>query len=98
MKIPEWLPDTKRPTRPDGGSTDPVIDRLSEPFARFFRIEATGGIVLLSCALIALAIADSSRAVAFAPALVVLEEGIVGRGMVLRAVGSGGGAMGRILC
>ena len=66
MKIPEWLPDTKRPTRPDCGSTEPVIDRLSEPFARFFRIEAAGGIVLLSCALIALGIANSPWAVAFA--------------------------------
>jgi Na+:H+ antiporter, NhaA family len=66
MKIPEWLPDTKRPTRPDGGSAEPVIDRLAQPFTKFFRIEAAGGIVLLSCALIALVIANSPWAMSFA--------------------------------
>ncbi len=66
MKIPEWLPDTQRPTRPEGGSTKPIIDRLAEPFARFFKIEAAGGIVLLSCALIALGLANSPWAASFA--------------------------------
>jgi NhaA family Na+:H+ antiporter len=66
MKIPEWLPDAKRPTRPDGGSTEPIIGRLAEPFAKFFKIEAAGGIVLLSCALIALGIANSPWAAPFA--------------------------------
>ena len=66
MKIPEWLPDTHRPTRHDGGSTEPIINRLTEPFARFFKIEAAGGIVLLSCALIALGIANSPWAASFA--------------------------------
>lgn len=66
MKIPEWLPDKHRPTRPDGGSTEPIIERLTLPFARFFEIEAAGGIVLLSCALIALGIANSPWAAAFA--------------------------------
>jgi NhaA family Na+:H+ antiporter len=66
MKIPEWLPETQHPTRPDGSSTDPVIDRLTEPFAKFFKIEAAGGIVLLSCALIALGIANSPWAASFA--------------------------------
>jgi NhaA family Na+:H+ antiporter len=66
MNIPEWLPDTQRPKRPEGGSTEPIIERLAEPFAKFFRIEAAGGIVLLSCALIALGIANSPWAAAFA--------------------------------
>jgi NhaA family Na+:H+ antiporter len=66
MKIPEWLPDTDRPKRPEGGSTKPVIERLAEPFTWFFRIGAAGGIVLLSCAIIALGIANSPWAEAFA--------------------------------
>ena len=66
MKIPEWLPDHNRPTRPDGGPADPIIKRLAGPFARFFKIEAAGGIVLLACALIALGIANSPWAAAFA--------------------------------
>lgn len=66
MKIPEWLPDTQRPTRPEGNSVEPIIDRLAEPFARFFKIEAAGGIVLLFCALIALGIANSPGAAWFA--------------------------------
>jgi NhaA family Na+:H+ antiporter len=66
MKIPEWLPDTHRPTRPDGGSAEPLINRLAEPFARFFQIEAAGGIVLLTCALIALGVANSPWAASFA--------------------------------
>ena len=37
MKIPEWLPDTQRPKRPGDGSTEPIIERLAEPFAKFFR-------------------------------------------------------------
>ncbi len=66
MKIPEWLPDIHRPTRSDGGSAEPIIGRLAEPFARFFKIEAAGGIVLLACALIALGIANSPWAAPFA--------------------------------
>ncbi|MCC6881422.1 MAG: Na+/H+ antiporter NhaA [Verrucomicrobiales bacterium] len=66
MKIPDWLPDSHRPTRPDGGSTEPIINRLTEPFAKFFKIEAAGGIVLLCCALIALGLANSPWAAAFA--------------------------------
>jgi NhaA family Na+:H+ antiporter len=65
MKIPEWLPDTNRPKRPEGGSTEPIVEQLAQPFARFFRIEASGGIVLLSCAIIALGIANSPWAAAF---------------------------------
>jgi len=38
MKIPEWLADTQRPTRPEGGSTEPIIERLAEFFAKFFRL------------------------------------------------------------
>lgn len=66
MKIPEWLPDTHRPTRRGGGAAEPIINRLAEPFAKFFKIEASGGIVLLSCALIALGIANSPWAISFA--------------------------------
>ncbi len=66
MKIPEWLPDTQRPKRPEGGSTEPIIERLAEPFTKFFKIEAAGGIVLLSCAIIALGIANSPWAAEFA--------------------------------
>ncbi len=66
MKIPEWLPDTHRPTRPDGGPAEPIITRLAEPFARFFKVEAAGGIVLLCCALIALGLANSPWAASFA--------------------------------
>ncbi len=66
MKIPEWLPDTQRPKRPEGDPTEPIVERVAEPFAKFFRIEAAGGIVLLSCALIALGIANSPWAATFA--------------------------------
>ncbi len=66
MKIPEWLPDTNRPKRPEGSTTEPFIDRLTEPFNKFFKIEAAGGIVLLSCALIALGLANSPWATEFA--------------------------------
>jgi len=66
MKIPDWLPEAHRPKRPEGTTNQPVIERLAEPFAKFFRIEAAGGIVLLSCALIALGIANSPWAASFA--------------------------------
>jgi NhaA family Na+:H+ antiporter len=66
MKIPKWLPDVHRPTRPEGGSAEPIIERLAEPISKFFKVEAAGGIVLLSCALIALGIANSPFAAEFA--------------------------------
>lgn len=65
MKIPEWLPDASRPSRPGGGAADPMIRHLTGPFARFFKIEASGGIVLLACTLIALGLANSSWSAAF---------------------------------
>jgi len=52
--------------RPGGRSTEPIIERLAEPFARFFKIQAAGGILLLSCAIIALGIANSLWAAPFA--------------------------------
>lgn len=66
MKIPEWLPDTHRPRRPEGGSTESLAERFGAPFARFFRIQAAEGMVLLACALIGLGIANSPWATAFA--------------------------------
>jgi NhaA family Na+:H+ antiporter len=66
MKFPKWLADTDHPKREKGASTEPFIDRLAQPFHRFFRIEAAGGIVLLFCALIALGFANSPWAEAFA--------------------------------
>jgi hypothetical protein len=35
MKIPEWLPDTDHPKRPEGGSTEPMVERLAGLFTRF---------------------------------------------------------------
>ena len=46
MKIPEWLPDTRQPVRPEGGAPMPMIARLTDPFIRFFQVEAAGGLVL----------------------------------------------------
>ena len=59
MKIPEWLPDAKHPVRPEGGTPEPMIDRLTDPFIRFFHVEAAGGVVLLGCTILALALANS---------------------------------------
>jgi len=59
MKIPEWLPDTHRPTRPERGPRRPLIERLAQPLTRFLHVEAAGGIVLLACTLLALVLANS---------------------------------------
>lgn len=66
MKIPEWLPDGKHPVRPEGGTPSRMIARLTDPFIRFFHIEAAGGIVLLACTLLALALANSPWSAAVA--------------------------------
>jgi len=66
MKLPEWLPDSNQPARPKGGATEPLIQRLAEPFAAFFKVEAAGGVVLLACTLFALALANSPWAASFA--------------------------------
>ena len=59
MKIPEWLPDAKHPVRPEGGTPSSMIARLTDPFIRFFHVEAAGGLVLLVCTLLALAMGNS---------------------------------------
>ncbi|HXD85045.1 MAG TPA: Na+/H+ antiporter NhaA [Urbifossiella sp.] len=41
------------------------VDRITRPLARFLRIESAGGIVLLACAIAALAIANSPAGEAF---------------------------------
>lgn len=66
MKIPEWLPDRKHPVRPEGGAPAPMIARLTDPFIRFFHVEAAGGVVLLACTIIALAMANSPWSAAVA--------------------------------
>jgi NhaA family Na+:H+ antiporter len=42
------------------------VDRLVEPFERFFHVAAASGIVLLACSAVALALANSPRAEAYA--------------------------------
>lgn len=66
MKIPEWLPDAKHPVRPEGGTPSPMIARLTDPFIRFFHVEAAGGVVLLACTVLALAMANSPWSAAVA--------------------------------
>jgi len=38
MKIPEWLSDTGHPKRAEGGSTEPMIERLAKPFNKFIMV------------------------------------------------------------
>jgi NhaA family Na+:H+ antiporter len=66
MKIPEWLPDAFHPTQPEARSRPPLIDRVVQPLVRFLQVEAAGGIVLLACTTIALALANSPWSVPFA--------------------------------
>lgn len=66
MKIPEWLPDAKHPVRPEGGVPAPMIAHLTDPFIRFLHVEAAGGVVLLACTLLALAMANSPWSAAVA--------------------------------
>jgi len=44
-----------------------MIDRVTEPFARFLRIEAASGLLLLASALVALGLANSSWSAEFLP-------------------------------
>ncbi|MEY4245251.1 MAG: hypothetical protein RLZZ245_2836 [Verrucomicrobiota bacterium] len=66
MKIPEWLPDSKQPVRPEVGVPAPMIAHLTDPFMRFSHVEAAGGVVLLACTILALAMANSLWAAAVA--------------------------------
>ncbi len=66
MRLPEWLPDTHRPTRPEQGSRRPLFQRLIQPFTRVLHVEAAGGLVLLACAVIALVLANSPWSAPFA--------------------------------
>ncbi len=66
MKIPEWLPDRHRPADPQGDAREPLIQRLAEPLAQFLRVEAAGGVALLACTVLALALANSPWAAPFA--------------------------------
>ncbi len=65
MKIPEWLPDTARPARPEPGPRRPLIERLLRPINRFLHVEAAGGVVLLTCTVVALGLANSPWASPF---------------------------------
>ena len=60
MKMPEWLPDAHRPTRPEAKPRQPWIEPWLSPVIRFLHIEAAGGIVLLACTALALILANSS--------------------------------------
>jgi Na+:H+ antiporter, NhaA family len=49
----------------DTALPSPIVDRLVQPFARFFRIEAASGAVLVVCTIVALVLANSQWAEAF---------------------------------
>ncbi len=66
MKIPEWLPDTHRPTGPDQEPRKPLIEPWLRPAVRFLHIEAAGGFVLLACTVVALILANSPWSATFA--------------------------------
>lgn len=66
IKIPEWLPDTHRPTGTEPGSRKLLLQRLAEPLARFLHVEAAGGLVLLAATAAALVVANSPGAAPFA--------------------------------
>jgi len=53
------------PQNPDAPLPSPIVDRLVQPFARFFRIEAASGAVLLVCTVVALVLANSPWAEAY---------------------------------
>lgn len=59
MKIPDGLPEAHRPTRADNAPHERSIDHIFAPAVRFLHVEAAGGIVLMACTAIALAIANS---------------------------------------
>lgn len=66
MKIPDWLPVSQRPSRSDNGAPRRLIDHVIAPLAHFLHVEAAGGIVLFACTVLAMVIAHSSWADAFA--------------------------------
>lgn len=66
MKLPEWLPDTRRPRRPENETREPLIEPLLRPVVRFMEIQSAGGIVLLLCTIVALFLANSPWSVEFA--------------------------------
>ena len=66
MKMPDWLPDTHRPTRPDRGPRRPLIERWARPIARFMQVEACSGLLLLACTALALVLANSAWSAPFA--------------------------------
>jgi NhaA family Na+:H+ antiporter len=59
VKIPHWLPEDKRPERlnPDAGK--PKIEKVIEPITHYLHVEATGGLVLMACLVVALVVANS---------------------------------------
>ena len=65
MKMPEWLPDTHRPTRPERGRR-PMIERWARPIVRFMQVEAASGLLLLACTALALVLANSAWSAPFA--------------------------------
>jgi NhaA family Na+:H+ antiporter len=66
MKIPEWLPDTHHPSKPERTLNPRIIERIVKPVVRFLQVEASGGIVLLVCTVLALVLANSAWSGAFA--------------------------------
>ena len=66
MKIPEWLPDAHRPTGAGQEPREALIEPWLRPAVRFLHIEAASGFVLLSCAVLALILANSPWSARFA--------------------------------
>jgi len=59
MRIPEWLPDTHHPLGPEREPREAVIEPFLRPAVRFLQVEAAGGVVLLTCTVVALILANS---------------------------------------
>lgn len=66
MKIPDWLPEAHRPTGPDHAPRRAPIQRFVRPFSYLLKIEAAGGLVLLACTILSLALANSAWSDRFA--------------------------------
>lgn len=66
MKYPDWLPAAQRPTGPDRMPRQAAIERWLRPAVRFMHIEASAGVVLLACTVLALVLANSPWAESFA--------------------------------
>ena len=58
--------NTQSPSLPPASLPKTRISRLVQPFARFFRIESSSGILLLACTAAALALANSPWSASFA--------------------------------